>query len=211
VALLEETWEVLTTKTLTYVHQNIHHNVQGCTNPGHRRVQWLLIFVGPHYETSCISPLWRPEFEVAPRCLENLCALVHVNPFISDDNIFGSTFSNTFKSRWATMLKKWQQNLVGLNKHCNINISSTSKCHKHGYRRDLQTEREHLLAAGTVAWHEDTERNKNALLVTCQLRFFLYDAPEQTRKTMARVVSMLLPFAFWGKINVKTLTWLRLT
>jgi hypothetical protein len=49
------------------------------------------------------------------------------------------------------MLKEWQQNLAGLNKHTNINISSTSECHKDGYRRDLQAEGEHLLAAGTVA------------------------------------------------------------
>lgn len=58
---------------------------------------------------------------------------------------------------------------------------------------------------------KDTERNKNALLVTCQIWFFLYDPPEDTWKALVRVVSILLPVAVWGKINVKTLTWLWLT
>jgi hypothetical protein len=194
--------------------KNIHHHVQGCTNPGHRRVRWRLIFVGPHYETCCISPLCRPEFGVAPRCLENLCALVHVTPLISGDNLFGSTFSDTFNSQWPTMLKTWQQNLVGLNKHSNSSISSTSECHKHGQRPDLQTEREHLMAAVTVAWYEvmKTQKEIRILLVTCQFGFFLYDPPEDTWKALVRVVSKLLPVAVWGKINVKTLTWLlRLT
>lgn len=36
-------------------------------------VQWLLIYVGPRYESEFVSPFWRLISDMAPRFLENLC------------------------------------------------------------------------------------------------------------------------------------------
>ena len=38
-------------------------------------VRWHLIFLGPQYGTSMMSPFWRLEFCGVPRFLENLCTL----------------------------------------------------------------------------------------------------------------------------------------